>query len=146
MVTELHVEIIGLAEQDEDGALFFSKEGVDRLRKRFREILLSPELLPPAEEGGEPIPAFAKGVDGFVRAVAALQGGGQTKAASQLMNLGAEVVEALKQENGAVGDRVAAAVTGATNLSRMKPVGAEPPPEGALKATAFIRPPPKQRG
>ncbi len=36
-------------------------------------------------------------------------------------------------------------MTGATDLSTLRPVGAEPAPKGAFKATAFIRPLPKQR-
>lgn len=129
---EFHYEIISRAEADDEGTLRFSDEGARKLLDRFVEVLETPD--------------FPAAVDGFVRAVAAFQEGKQEGAAAQLMDLGMQAVETIGAKNAPAAEKLKASVTGAENLSRMKPVGADKPPPGAVKATAFIRPPPKQRG
>ncbi len=129
---EFHLEIIGQAEPNKVGVLFYSPESHQRLRLRFSEALRSPD--------------FGNAVNAFVRSVAAFQAAEQPRAAKELLALGAEVALEMKEENAAPAEKLKTAVTGAANLSKMRPVGAEPAPEGALKATAFIRPLPKRRG
>ena len=129
---EFHYEIISIAEADDDGVLRFTDDGTRKLLDRFVEVLETPD--------------FPVAVDGFVRAVAAFQEGQQEGAAAQLMDIGMQAIETLRAKNAPAAEKLKASVTGAENLSKMKPVGAEKPPPGAVKATAFIRPPPKQRG
>lgn len=128
----LHLQIIALAEGEAGGKLAFSPAALGRLERQFVSLLES--------EG------FAAHVAEFVRAVAAFQAGGQARAAKQLMDLGTQVVEKLSAEHATPAEKLKSAVTGAENLARMRPVGAGPAPLGSVKATAFIRPPPKQRG
>ena len=129
---EFHLEIITMAEADEAGVLHFTEGSARQLVDRFCEILETPD--------------FPAAVDGYVRAVAAFQAGGQTEAAAELMELGTQAVEIMRAKNAPAADKLQASVTGADNLSTMKPVGSDAPPPGAVKATAFIRPPPKNRG
>ena len=67
-------------------------------------------------------------------------------AATQLMDIGADAALRMKAKNTPASEKLQASLTGAENLSTMKPVGSGEVPKGAVKATAFIRPPPKQRG
>ena len=129
---EFHLEIISLAEENDEGRLHFTPEAGRHLVDRFCEVLDTPD--------------FPAAVEGYVRAVAAFQHGSQSQAADQLMELGTQAVERMRAQNATAADKLQASVTGAADLSAMKPVGADKPPPGALKATAFIRPPPKQRG
>lgn len=128
---ELHLEIIGLAEPNEAGILHFSEDNARRLLARFCEALEQP--------------GFQVAVEGFVRAVAAFRAAGHPEIATQLMNLGTEAAEEVAAKNAVPAEKLKGAVTGADNLARMRPVGSGPAPKGALKATAFIRPLPKQR-
>lgn len=128
---ELHLEIIGLAEPTESGTLHFPDEAAQRLRRRFQEALERP--------------SFPAAVDGFVRAVAALQSAGYEAAAAQLIDLGAFALEAVQQKSASPTERLRSSVTGAESLHRMAPVGSLPAPSGVLKASAFARLLPKQR-
>lgn len=123
--------IIGLAEPAEGGQLGFSEENQRQLAAVFREALAQP--------------TFAAAVAGFVRAVGAFQQGEQPLAVEQLLEIGTNVLAQIEQEGGAPGERLKSALTGAENLASMRPVGAGPAPEGAQKATAFIRPLPRIR-
>ncbi|MCA9550417.1 MAG: hypothetical protein KC933_10305 [Myxococcales bacterium] len=128
----LHLEIIGLAESDDHNVLTFPASSLRRLEQRCVDLLKSKR--------------YPEYVAEFIRAVAAFRAGGQPKAATQLMELGNRVVERLVGEHAAPAEKLKSAVTGAENLASMRPVGSGPVPEGAVKATAFIRPPPKLRG
>ncbi|MEL7367486.1 MAG: hypothetical protein AAFN74_01145 [Myxococcota bacterium] len=131
-LSEFHIEIIGAAEAKEDGNLHFTAEGSRRLLTRFCEVLETPD--------------FPRAVDGFVRAVAAFQAGEQADAAAQLMDIGTQAVETLRSKNAPAADKLRSSITGAADPSKMRPSKPGEVPEGAVKATAFIRPPPKQRG
>ena len=131
--SEFHLQIIGLAEPDENGALHFSEDTAHQLHTFFREELEKE--------------SFPVAVDGFVRAVAAFHAGKQEKAVTQLMDIGLNAALELKDLNSDASEKLKASLTGADDLQKMKPKAfSEPPPEGAVKASSLIPPPAKRRG
>ena len=123
---DLLLEIISRAKPvDDDGTLQFSAEDARALEIRLIDIL----------EG----PAQPEAVEAYIRAVAAFQIGEQPLAARQLLEIGATVVEVMQAKNRPTTDKVRSSVTGAEDLTRVRPISSQPAPKGAIKASTLIQ-------
>lgn len=125
------LDIIAALELGDDGEAQFSQEILRDMKPWLFELVNSE--------------ALDLAMQGFGQAVGVLVDGEHTRASNQLVSMWLEMCEEVKGMEATAEEKLKAALTGAEDVTKMKPVGAEPPAEGALKATAFMRPLPKRR-
>lgn len=125
--------ILEALEPDESSDQFrINPELMAPLKSELRELAAGPEVEFVAE--------------GVCKALAALEANGHPTCAESLYKMWLELVQELTEQSISMSDKLQENLTGATDMSKIKPIENTAPPKGAFKATEFIRPLPKSRG